>query len=370
MQYRDAALVGVLATTLAACGQSPPQLEVEAEAAVSNDINTALATAVHVRVEQAARATITQQAAVSGVVEAFRKTTVAAEVAGRVVARGVEPGDAVAEGEVLITLDKERASIARQESEARMRAAQVNLAQATRELKRGENLRARQFISEDALEALRFAVQRAASELAAAEASLAAAQRALTDTVIRAPFAGSAERVHVQQGDFLNAGTAVVTLADFSQVRIRAGVTAKEAALLARSSTAELTLDALGTITLQGRIHNISRIADVATGTYDVEIWLQNTDGRLREGMLAAVRLPYSGDSASLVVPSAAVFRRNGTFNVFTVENERAFLRPVETGRSSGTHIEITAGISPGAQVVIDGQFALRDGAAVTVDKR
>ena len=112
----------------------------------------------------------------------------------------------------------------------------------------------------------------------------------------------------------------------------------------------------------------MSHVADPATGTYNVEIWIENDTHLLREGMIATVRLPYAADARALVVPSNAVFRRAGTMHVFTVADDRAQLRAVETGRANGPVIEVLRGLESGELVVIEGQFALRDGALVTVD--
>ena len=278
-----------------------------------------------------------------------------------------------APGEVLLTLDNERALIARDQANAQVRSREIDLQQARNELQRGQNLQKQEFISEDTLESLGFAAARAGSALAAARADLAAARRTLSDTEIRAPFAGIADQVHVHEGDYLKSGTPVIALADFSKLRIKAGVTAREAGLLQGAERAELTLDALGAEPLIGSIRSVARVSDAATGTYTLEIWLENMAAelrnRLREGMLATVYLPSSGVAASLTVPSVAVFRRGGAMHVFTVVSGRASLTPVRTGRTNGPSAEVLKGLAAGDLVVVDGQFALRDGAAVVVEE-
>ena len=360
----------LLALGLYGCnGSAAPENVAEVDPASGDRLASALSTAVHVKVAPAIFADVQQQAAVSGVAEAFRKSTVAAEVSGRVISRLVEPGDQVTKGQKLIQLDSERARIAKNEAEARVQSAEVNLAEARSELQRGENLYAREFISEGTLDTLRFAVQRAISELAAASASLAAASRALNDTTIRAPFDGIAELIHVQEGDYVNPGLPIATVADFSSIRIRAGVTAREATLLVGTETASLTLEALGAQTLTGRVHSVARIADPGAGTYAVEIWLDDDRQLVREGMLATVYLPYASQEQHLTVPASAVFRRNGTMHAFVVTDDRAKLRPVRTGRSDAVQVEVLEGLTEGETVVTEGQFALRDGAMVHIER-
>ena len=355
------ALVCLVAATLSAC---------EAPVAETPDTISAAAplnTAVRVRTVEVKRADIGTEARASGVVEPFRRAVVAAETSGRVLERLVEPGDPVHQDQILVKLDSERAEIARKQAVARQRTSTINLAEARSELKRGQDLKQRQFISEDTLETLRFAVQRAESALLEAQASLATADRTLADATVQASFDGTAELVHAQVGDFLNAGSPVATLVDFSRARVRAGVTAREAAQIQAGAQATIGLDALGSGNLKGTVRSVSRISDPVTGTYTAEIWIDNQLGRLREGMLASVNIRFAAPEQNLVVPSIAVFRRDGTTSVFVAKSDKAHLRAIETGRASGAVLEVIQGLTPGERVVVDGQFALRDGAPVVV---
>ena len=334
-------------------------------------VAAALITPVHVRVAPAAMTDMRLQATAAGVVEAFRTVTVAAETTGRVVVRLVEPGDPITPGQVLVRLDDERARIARTEAFAMVRGSEIDLREARNELQRGRDLHARTFVSRGALEGLGFAAARARAALVAAHAQLAAAERVLADTGVRAPFAGNAEHVYVHEGDHVQAGAPVATLVDFGRARIKAGVTAREAALLHGAEHADVTLDALGPVRVRARINGLARVADPATGTYALELWLEDIlDERqrhLREGMLATVHLPAAGSAAQLGVPSSGVFRRDGVMHAFVVVDGRATLRPVRTGRTNGPAIAVLEGLSEGDLVVTEGQFALRDGAPVIV---
>ncbi len=199
---------------------------------------SSLTTAVRVRVSPIVAARIDRAGTVTGLVSAFRKTTVAAEVGGRVVKRLIEPGAAVEKGQLLIELDHQRAQLAVAQAQAIAGARAVDRNQATHQHRRGRDLFAKSVISEDTLDDLRFAEERTRAQLLAAQAELSTAKRALADTRILAPFTGTAEFVHVQEGDYLQPGTAIATLTDFSRVRIRAGVTAMEANSIIPDQTA------------------------------------------------------------------------------------------------------------------------------------
>jgi len=332
-----------------------------------------LRTAVRVRIAQVVEESIERSGTVSGVVHAFHRATIAAEATGRVVERRVEPGDLVEAGQALIELDATRLRLAVEQAEATLRTREVDLAEARRELERGDRLLGDDAISESRHDAQRFAVDRAESAERLARVALRTAQRNLADATVRAPFAGSVEEVQVDVGDHVSPGRPLATLVDFSRARIHAGVTSAEAAGLKPGTSAPVILEELGGTGVEAEIHGVGRIADPASGTYTVELWLDSPDGLLREGMVAQVRLPVEAERRNPVVPRAALIRREGGVAVFVVDRSGdealAVARPVRVGRSNADKVEVLEGVSVGEEVVIDGLFALRDGAPVLVEK-
>ncbi len=361
------ALLGPLLVTLIACSDvtsSPPPAEHGSAA------DAPLRAPLLVRTIRVSKARLDRTGTASGRVLPFRAATVAAEVGGRVTERLVEPGAVVAAGAPLLRLDRARAELAVDAARAELSARRTDLDNARRDFETGQGLFARAVISADELADRRFARDRAAAALAAAQANLASAERTLADAEVKAPFAGSVEAVHAQVGDYLNPGTPVVTLADFSRARVIAGVTGSEAASLAPGYPATLILESLGGVAVKGSISSVGRMADPASGTYPVEIWLAgDATANLREGMLASVVLPLPSRSAYPIVPAAALFRDQGGMHLYVVENERAYLRAVRIGRGDGDRVEILSGVSEGERVVVAGQFALRDGAPVLTEE-
>lgn len=328
-------------------------------------------TRIRVGAQAVEQRTISAGATATGVVQAFRKSVVAAETGGRVLRRRVEPGQAVQQGQVLLELDPKRSQIAFDRATAETQARSVDYAQAEHELLRGRRLIERDVISQDTLDDLRFNLDRAHSVLAAARAQRDDAERILRDSVVRAPFAGTAEIVHVQTGDFLVPGTPVVTLADFSKVRVIAGITANAAAALTIGESATINIDSAGGRSgakdTTGTIHAIGRIAD-GNGTFPLELWIEgDAANHLREGMIATVALPQTGLEQILAVPRAALLRRDGQTYVYVLGRGTANLRSVQLGRSDANYTQILQGVELGEQVITDGLFALRDGAPVAL---
>ena len=308
---------------------------------------------------------------VSGVARAFHKTRLTAETAGRVVARRVEPGTAVEEGDVIVELDASRLALALRRAEAMLRARRNDLAHAQREHERGEQLVAQAALSEQRRDDLRHRLESARDQLTLAEVARDTAQRNLADAHIAAPFAGRVEDVEVDVGDYVAPGTPVATLVDLSRARIFAGVTAEEAARIRSGEHARVSFSALGGRSLDAQVRSVSSVADPGDGTYRVELRVEDPERRLRDGLVAEIEMSGANAPERLLAPRVALLRRGGRPEVFVVESEHgghvARRRSVRTGRSSGDRVEILEGLSEGDRVVVDGHFALSDGARVSV---
>ncbi len=333
----------------------------------ADDLN--LSATIRVRTAMVAPISVGGRGQVTGVVSAYRKATVAAEIPGRIVARLVEPGTVAESGQTLVHINADRASLRLRQAEAMAAAARVELQHASHEFRRSERLLQSNVVSQDTVDDLRFGEASARARLQAALVEVATAKRELQDAKVAAPFTGQVEAVHVQVGDYVNPGQPVVTQTDFSQVRIIAGVTGREATRIRQGDTATTVFEDLGGITAEATVTSVGRVKDQVTGTYPVEMVVNADDivVRLREGMIGAVSW-HSDDAAegTLSVPSAALVRHEGKIRTFIVEGGKAYQRDVRIGRSDGQRVEILAGLQAGQEVVIEGQFALRDGAAVT----
>jgi RND family efflux transporter MFP subunit len=329
-------------------------------------------TKLRVRTEHVRRARLSGADRVTGTVRAFHRATLTAETQGRVVARSVEPGTAVEKGGLLVELESSRQSLELARAEAALQAARTILKHAERELARGERLAAESAISEQRMDDLRLAVDRARDERALAVVARDTAKRNLADTRIRAPFAGTVDSFAVDIGDYVAPGTAVATLVDLARVRIFAGVTAGEAARLEPGLSARASFADLGGRSFDATLRSVGRVADPGDGTYEIELWMETADPAIRDGLVARIELPEVSAAESLLAPRAALLRRDGRPEVFVVveEDGRRVARPrgLRTGRNDGEWIEILEGLEEGDEVVFDGHFALEDGSIVIVD--
>ena len=329
---------------------------------------------VRVRAIEAERGRLDELGEATGVVEPFALARVAAETSGRVNVRRVDRGDAVEAGTLLVELDASRARIQVRQADATLSARQSDREQAELERKRSEQLRQRESVSIAAYD--RTAHQ--ASSAAAAEDLALLSKRAATDLLrdakISAPFAGTIADFHVEIGEFVGPGSPVVTLVDLTRVRLHVGVTAAEASDLRVGDRLTVQFSELGGRTLSGELHSVSPLSDPRSGTYTAELWLDNPEGLLRQGMIGRVSLRPSDAVANassfepILIPRAAVLRREGEFAVWVVIEGHAQAREVALGRADDRRVEVLDGLAAGDWVVLEGGFALREGAPVDLE--
>lgn len=325
---------------------------------------------LRVRVAPVAEAVLAERRTTTGVLRAWRTATVAAEVAGRVVQRRAEPGFLAEAGEVLLRTDSRRVQAALRGAQAALARQEVDLAKAQQDLARAERLFGKGAISEDRVDDQRFTLERAQAQVEEASAALEEAQRQADEITIRAPFTGKVEAVYAQPGDYVHLGTPIALLSDFSRARVITGISGMDISRIRPGDEAEVVLTDLGGLRLSATVTSVGSIKEVQGGTYPVELIIEGPGvQRLRDGLVATVAWRSDSQGAQPSVPVSAVLRRDGQLLVYAVSEGVVTERPIVVGRSDGDRTVIYEGVALGEQVVIEGHFALTDGALVEIDQ-
>ena len=383
-RFRSAPVLSAfaLAATLAtACGrpETPAQA---AEAAVvgtpGRPIDVSVADVVEREVPLTVQAT--------GAFIADEISDVAPEISGIVAATPVDVGDRVAAGTVIarlntadaaLRLEQARAGLLQAEAAAAQARERHNLARANAGrydalLKTGDVSRTLQEQAATESETTRQAVATAEAVIADARSRVGLAQKALDDTVVRAPFAGFITDRPVAAGEYVTPASKVVTLMRLDPIRLRLQVPELEAANLRVGQTVTATVEALGNRQFDGRITAINPALDAATRATIVEATIANPHGAVRAGMFATADVALGATERGLFVPREAVVADANTnsFRIFTVADDTARLRIVQPGPPHDGHVRVVTGIAAGERVVTRGFEHLFDGAAVRPDAR
>ena len=302
-----------------------------------------------VRVATVAAETVPVLVESPATVRPAERASIAAKLTGSVASFSHGLGAAVAAGDVLLTLSAP-------ETEARVRQAQAQLAEAERNATRQRTLVSTGVNPADAL-------RDAEDRLRYAQAAAAEVEALLAYATVRAPFAGVITEKHALPGDLATPGLPLLVLESTQHLRAEGTIPEKAAATL-RPGTVINVLPEEAAAPVAGRLDEISAAADAVSRSVLVKISLPA--GTVRSGQFVRLQVA-SGTAEALFVPADAVTRFGQMERVFVIEQNHAILRLVKTGRSSGGHTEILAGLNAGESVVLAPPAALRDGQPVTV---
>lgn len=297
--------------------------------------------------------------AFDGVVQAVRQTTMTAQVAGAIVELRVNPGDRVRAGQLLLRLDARAAEQTAAAGNARFEAARAAELEAQQELARQRQLFQKNYISRSALER---AEARHHSAQAAAQAQRAAAGAARTESafyVLTAPYDALVAEVPVELGDMAMPGRPLLSLYDPAALRVSARLPQTAAASMPAGATPRLQLGSAGEPITPIAVHWLPT-ADPGTHTVELRLDLPAGLPDVVPGSFARVLLPGAG-AQGFQVPAGAVVRRAELRAVYVLDgDDRALLRQVRLGRSSGDSVEVLSGLAEGERVLLDPASAAR----------
>jgi multidrug efflux system membrane fusion protein len=236
-------------------------------------------------------------------------------------------------------------------------------------LDRAKQLAARQFGPQSTVDAAQATYDQASAGIAKTEAII-------SQKVVRAPFDGELGVRHVEVGQYLTAGTQIVSLTDLSTLYANFTVTEKDSAALKVGQTVRIVVDAYRDRNFEGKITAIEPQIATDTRNIRVQATIENPEHILKPGMFTTTTVVLPDKPPVVTVPETAVDYTLYGDAVFIVTEKKAddgktslvVVRTfVVTGNRVGGRVEILSGVKPGDRVVSVGQIKLQSGAAVAI---
>jgi multidrug efflux system membrane fusion protein len=236
-------------------------------------------------------------------------------------------------------------------------------------LDRAKQLAARQFGPQSTVDAAQATYDTAIAGIAKTEALI-------SQKLVRAPFDGELGVRRIEVGQYLSAGTQIVTLTDLSMLYANFTVPEKASAALKVGQTVRLTVDAYPGRTFEGKITTIEPQIAADTRNIRVQATIENPDHILKPGMFTTTTVVLPERAPVVTVPETAVDYTLYGDSVFLITEKksddgktslvvvRTFVR---TGDRVGGRAEILEGLKAGDRVVAVGQLKLQSGAAVAI---
>ncbi|UDM52629.1 efflux RND transporter periplasmic adaptor subunit [Cupriavidus sp. MP-37] len=330
----------------------------------------------------------------TGYVVPQRKAAVASKAQGRLEWLGVLEGSRVKKDEVIARLESKDVAASFAQAQAQVQVAQANLALQQAELKDAEvNLRrSRVLIVPNAIsrtqydadvarfDKARASVNSSRASVVSAQANARAAEVAVEQTVVRAPFDGVVLVKHANVGDNITPFSAaadtkgaIVTIADMETLEVEADVAEANIARIRVDQPCELLLDALPGLRLAGQVSRIVPTVDRSKATVLVKVRFVDRDARVLPDMSAKIaflsRAATAQDRQPVVaVQPAAIATRDGRQVVYVVRDGKAHEMTVKTGDKLGELVAVQ-GVKPGDVVVLSPGDQIGDGRRVSTAK-
>jgi RND family efflux transporter MFP subunit len=314
---------------------------------------------------------------------ARESSDVAPPAAGRIAETPVDVGDFIQTGRVIARLDDrearlklDQAEATEQQQKAAYDAALTEAKLSTAEAQRYENLIKTGDVSEYAYEKAIADSETAAAQVSSAQQQLlgakaqdALAQKAIEDTMIRAPFSGFVSSRPIAVGQYVALTSKVATVLHITPIHLELQVQQANAQQIRIGADVNATVNGFGERVFRGKVVAINPAIDPNSRAFAVIVEFANSDLSLKPGMFAAAQILLAGNSQALYVPRQAVLTDATTSSsqLFFVRDGKARLAVVQLGAADRDAVQILSGISGESKIAINSLQDLYDGESVQI---
>ncbi|ORT48905.1 hemolysin D [Vibrio sp. qd031] len=274
-----------------------------------------------------------------------RIVNVSAETGGKIIALDVRKGEYVKKGQILASIDKSDLSVQMVRAKAMLKVKQ-------KEYDAAKSLKTRGLQGE-------VAFANAEASLADAKATVDSAQTALNDTVIKAPFNGILDELHVEEGDFVARGDRVAKILDLEKLVIQADLSERHIQQVAKGQVAKVTL--LNGQQVAGVLSYVSRTSSVTTNTFPIEVEIENKGLAVPAGISAEVELELDTRMAVKLTPAMLALDDAGNLGVKTLRDDHVEFVGIQIVKAEQDGVWLS-GLGEQVDVITVGQGFVRSG--------
>lgn len=323
-----------------------------------------------VRFAEARNHVVRSEVVLTGTVIARTSSLVASEVAGLVVELRAREGDAVRRGQSIARLRRQTLELRLDESRAELKESEARLELARRSLERSRELFESGVISRQQLDDAVSESDAWEGRVEQSQAEIARLEDELERSRIPAPFTGVIVAEHVDVGEWLDVGDAVVEMVSLDDLEVVTALPEHYFERVKVGNPVRISFEALPGLVVEGAVSAIVPRADAQARTFPLKVRIANPEGRIGVGMLARLAFVAGAEQPAVIVPKDAVVGRLGDSLVYVIgEDDTVRTESVSPGRGIGSWIAVEGAIRPGDRVVVRGNERLRPGQTVTAER-
>jgi len=302
-----------------------------------------------------------------GAVEAINQAKISAKIPGKVERILVEEGDRVGAGQTLLCLEKIDMMLTVRQAEAALSMATANYSKTQTEWARARELFERGISSQQQYDLVKSTFEVAEASVKQAKADLGLAQHQLDSAEVTTLFGGTVTHRYVDLGERVSPGQPLCEVAEIDPVEVEIGVSDKRFSELKLGQPVAITIDGYPNHRFEGKVKKIQPSIDPMTRTFKVTVGVANPDELLKPGMFARTEIQTGYHPDALVMPKAASLEEEGKYFAVAVRDGKAHRTEIALGFRDGDRIEVLSGLSEGDRIVLEGAYALAEGAHVQV---
>lgn len=288
-------------------------------------------------------------------------------VPGKILSRQVELGSVVKKGQVLMQLDPQDLALAQAQAKAALSAAESNRDLAQAELKRYQELRAKNFVAASVLEAKETTFKSAQSTYEQAQAGFKSQSNQASYAQLVADADGVVTGIDAEVGQVVAAGTPVVRVAQTGDMDVVVGVPENKVNAIRKLQDVKVRIWSDKDKVVTAKLRELSPVADPVTRTFLAKLALPKDNPDIRLGMTANVSLHATEASPAIVVPVTALYQEKGSTAVWIVQDGKVNLVPVVISGTQGENVLLASGVKSGQTVVTAGVHLLKAGQQVSI---
>ena len=312
-----------------------------------------------------------QDLTLPGNVQAFTETPIYSRTDGYLRKWYFDIGSRVRKGQLLAEIETPEVDQQLIQSRAELERIQANMELAGVTSNRWQSLLAKHSVSQQEADQARSNYIAAQAAVDASKANVRRLEQLQNYERIIAPFDGVITARNTDIGDLINAGSGSTNprelfhLAATGKLRVYVAVPEVYADAIRSGDTATLTQDSNPDVKTPGKIVRNSNAIDHTTRTLNVEVDVDNREGKLLPGAYVFVHFHLPAGTNTFTIPSNTLLFRSEGLRVGVVRDDRVQLVPVTIGHDYGSSVEVTSGLSPSDNIVLNPSDSLASGAQV-----
>lgn len=315
-----------------------------------------------------------------GNVKGKQEVRIFSKIPDRITSMNVEMGDSVRKGDLLAVVQNNSLKSRVKQVQANLEQAQAQQDNLENEYQRISRLYNENAVSQQQYDGTKTQLEATRAQVRSLQEALNQAKSQLGDTYIRSPLNGIVGQRFLEEGDMAAGQMPVVTVVQMDTVKVAVNIVERYANDVRTGLESVITVKALPDTSFKGTVSKISPVIDPLSRMIAAEIRIPNPNSLLRPGMFAEVTIYLETRENTITIPKYAVLQKTELVqdelgrqqilrenHVYTVDNDRAYYRTIETGIEEEGLVEVTSGLSSGEKVVLIGQSNLEDSSKVRI---